>query len=174
MCVIRVQAKASEQWNSYLATNRYQWGDHTDQRQGGLSIFNLHPWISPAVESPSVEIFKSHLDVVLGSLVWEVCVNRGWARGHLGLLSSPRPSVRLGKGAAFRNSHFRLVCFYIPKCHTSNAAFGIFLFLASNSSGHSLWIIKMCAKMCKALANYDVLINFSRQVWRFWWILIFF
>lgn len=62
----------------------------------------------------------------------------------------------------------------MPKCHTLNAAFDIFLFLASNSSGRSLWIIKMCAKMCKALANYDVLINFGRQVWQFWWILIFF
>lgn len=135
----------------------------------------LPPSISPTVEFPSMEIFTSYLDKVLGSF-WSgwLCMSRGRAKGPPRLPSSLRPLVNLGKSSAFKNSHFGLVCLYMPKCHTLDTAFDIFLFLASNSSGHSLWIIKMCAKMCKALANYDVLIHFSRQVWQFWWILIFF
>lgn len=103
MRVIRVRGEAGEQRNSCLAANRHQWGDHTDQTRGGLSIFNLHPWVSPAVESPSVEICKSQLDVVLGSLVWVVCVSRG---GRGDIQRSLQPLGDAGKGRRLQELTF--------------------------------------------------------------------
>ena len=152
-------------WAACLTENGHQWDACLDQTWKGLSVllWFLHPWrYSQATWTWSWAAWSG----------W-FCGSRRWARGSARLPVSLSPLVSLGKVTAFKNLQFGLVCLYLPKSHTWDAAFGIFPLLASNSSGHSLGITKMCAKMCKALANYDVLINFSRQVWQFWWILIF-
>ena len=41
-------------------------GDVENTREGDL----MEPWPRQAVESPSLEIFKTHLDKVLYSLLW--------------------------------------------------------------------------------------------------------